>query len=176
MLFSAPASLLVPVFELLFRNARVGVDTPQSLNSNPLKFELRHLHATAANDSAHIIFSDLSPQKLASSKIRSSYTSGSSKSTYNIPTRRIATYKPTSSHERGQRPRNLGSGQSEALEWDIEEIPGPDVEKRETLLELAKMTNNAYLEPEETGWYDIGSWNSVRLSNLYVFCFINHSL
>jgi len=166
MLFSTPASLLVPVFELLFRNAPVAVDTPRSLNSNPLKFELRHLHATAANDSAHVIFSDITPQKL-SSKIRSSGTSGCIRPTYNIPTRRVTTYKPTSFHDR--RSRNPRFGQSEAFEWDIEEIPGPDVEKRETLLELAKMTNNAYLEPEETGWYDIGSWNSVRFPSMYVF-------
>src|SRR6266508_2417246 len=159
MLFSAFASLLVPLFDWLCKNARV--DTPQSLNSNPLKFELRHLHATAANDAARIIFSDVMPQNLVSSD-----TSGSTKPTYNIPTRRITTYKPTSFHEHERAcSKNLRFGQSEALDWDIEEIPGPDVEKRETLLELAKMTNNAYLEPDEPGWYDIGSWNSVGLPN-----------
>ncbi|KAG5221375.1 lipase atg [Salix suchowensis] len=36
--------------------------------------------------------------------------------------------------------------------WDEpEEVDGPDVENRQTLLELAKMTNNAYLEPDQDG-------------------------
>jgi lipase ATG15 len=47
--------------------------------------------------------------------------------------------------------------------WEEDEIVGPDVESRETLLLLAKMTNNAYLEPGEAGWYDLGDgWNAVR--------------
>jgi len=48
------------------------------------------------------------------------------------------------------------------LDWLEDEIIGPDVEKRETLLELAKMTNNAYVEPEDPAWYELGSeWNVV---------------
>jgi hypothetical protein len=40
---------------------------------------------------------------------------------------------------------------------------GPDVESRATLLELAKMTNNAYVEPDDPAWYDLGAnWNDVR--------------
>ena len=36
------------------------------------------------------------------------------------------------------------------------------MESRETLLELAKMTNNAYVEPSDPAWYDLGTgWNSV---------------
>ena len=53
--------------------------------------------------------------------------------------------------------------ESQALQWDEEEIVGPDVESRETLLELAKMTNNAYVEPEDPYWYDLeGKWSEVR--------------
>ncbi|EKM58524.1 uncharacterized protein PHACADRAFT_53577, partial [Phanerochaete carnosa HHB-10118-sp] len=45
-------------------------------------------------------------------------------------------------------------------DWDEDEIEGPDVESRKTLLNLAKMTNNAYLEPGEAEWYDLGGdWN-----------------
>ena len=41
----------------------------------------------------------------------------------------------------------------------------PDVTSRETLLMLAKMTSNAYIYPEETGWYDLdGEWNVVSSS------------
>ena len=53
--------------------------------------------------------------------------------------------------------------------WDWEEIsvPGPDVESRETLLQLAKMSNNAYVEPGDPYWYDLGgNWNSVRVPRL----------
>lgn len=54
-------------------------------------------------------------------------------------------------------------GQSEPLQWDEEEISSPDVDSRETLLELAKMTNNAYVQPDDPEWYELGGgWNSVR--------------
>jgi len=48
-------------------------------------------------------------------------------------------------------------GQSLSLAWDDEELTAPDVESRETLLELAKMTNNAYVEPDDPAWYDLGA-------------------
>ena len=52
--------------------------------------------------------------------------------------------------------------ESEAIDWDEIEVEGPDVEDRETLLLLAKMTNNAYLMPDEQGWYPLGDhWNVV---------------
>jgi len=53
-------------------------------------------------------------------------------------------------------------GQTELLDWVEDETIAPEVEHRESLLELAKMTNNAYVEPDDPAWYDIGSWNSVR--------------
>jgi putative lipase involved disintegration of autophagic bodies len=50
------------------------------------------------------------------------------------------------------------------LNWEEEEIIGPDVEKRETLLLLAKMANDAYVEPNDPAWYELpGEWNIVRL-------------
>jgi putative lipase involved disintegration of autophagic bodies len=54
-------------------------------------------------------------------------------------------------------------GQSAALDWDEDEISGPDVSKRETLLLLAKMTSNAYIEPYTNGWYNLtDEWDIVR--------------
>jgi putative lipase involved disintegration of autophagic bodies len=48
--------------------------------------------------------------------------------------------------------------------WDEDEVLGPDVSKRSVLQLLAKMTNNAYLNPGEAGWYDLGSnWTAVRV-------------
>lgn len=49
------------------------------------------------------------------------------------------------------------------LTWDEIPVAGPDVEKRETLLQLAKMTYDAYYEPGDKDWYDLGpDWNTVR--------------
>ena len=48
------------------------------------------------------------------------------------------------------------------------DVEGPDVESRETLLLLAKMTNNAYLSPGEQGWYELGDrWNVVSVSSAH---------
>jgi lipase ATG15 len=62
--------------------------------------------------------------------------------------------------------------QSEILDWIEDQTVAPDVENRETLLELAKMTNNAYVERDDPAWYDIGPWNIVRSPSLCVFNFI----
>ncbi|KAG8888083.1 putative lipase atg15 [Tulasnella sp. 332] len=44
----------------------------------------------------------------------------------------------------------------ETLDWEEGEVIGPDIESRETLLELAKMTNNAYEERDNPAWYSLG--------------------
>lgn len=55
--------------------------------------------------------------------------------------------------------------QSALLDWDEEETVGPDTESRDTLLVLAKMTSNAYLQPDDKGWYSLGeNWTTVRLA------------
>jgi len=52
-------------------------------------------------------------------------------------------------------------GQSGLLDWDVAEMQGPNPSNRETLLTLAKMTSNAYNEPSDKDWYDLGQdWNS----------------
>jgi putative lipase involved disintegration of autophagic bodies len=52
--------------------------------------------------------------------------------------------------------------QNDASIWQESDILGPNVTERETLLTLAKMTNNAYNKPTDEEWYDLGSdWNSV---------------
>jgi putative lipase involved disintegration of autophagic bodies len=52
------------------------------------------------------------------------------------------------------------------MHWEEHEVLAPDVESRHTLLGLAKMTNNAYVN--ETGdpyWYDLGgNWTSVSVN------------
>jgi putative lipase involved disintegration of autophagic bodies len=91
--------------------------------------------------------------------------SGSTKATYSIHTSSIKTHRPSSfaSFSNAQL-RSLQFGKNEWVDWEEGGILGPNVESRETLLELAKMTNNAYLEPDETGWCSLnGTWNVVRL-------------
>ncbi|KAK9762207.1 putative lipase atg15 [Basidiobolus ranarum] len=43
-----------------------------------------------------------------------------------------------------------------AVKWDEEEIWVPDMEDKETVLTLAKMTYNTYLAPKTSSWYDLG--------------------
>jgi lipase ATG15 len=115
-----------------------------------LNFELRHQHAVLPN--THVIFSD----------VPTTYMDG--RTSYEVQTRRITTHRPPSFEAHSQaRLRSIRRAQSEALQWDEEEIIGPDVESRETLLQLAKMSNNAYLTPDNAGWYDLeGKWFEVR--------------
>lgn len=60
------------------------------------------------------------------------------------------------------RVQSMKFGQSQTLNWEQEIVLGPNVESRETLLELAKMSNNAYVEVGDPGWYELGEeWNTV---------------
>jgi len=147
------ASLLVHLFISFFTgNHRNNV-------SPALKFELRHLHAVSSS-SATVLFSDVSSPELLRSHTLSDH-SGSTKATYSIHTSSIKTHRPSSfASFSNARLRSLHFGKNEWVDWEEDEILGPNVESRETLLELAKMTNNAYLEPDETGWYSLnGTWN-----------------
>jgi putative lipase involved disintegration of autophagic bodies len=63
------------------------------------------------------------------------------------------------------------STQNAGLIWNEEVVLGPDVQSRETLLLLAKMTNNAYLNPGEAGWYEMGkNWAVVS-----AYCSVLHA-
>jgi putative lipase involved disintegration of autophagic bodies len=59
-------------------------------------------------------------------------------------------------------------GQSAMLDWEEDEVHGPDVTRRETLLLLAKMTSNTYFKPDTNGWYNLtDEWNVVRQRRLF---------
>ena len=121
---------------------------PQQVPAPSMRFELRHVHGTAANTS-RIVFADVPP--------RSQFTH---EMTYNIGTVPMKIHKARSQKDFF----SVRSGQSigSELMWDETDVIGPDVRDRETLRMLAKMTNNAYYnELGEKGWYDIGSdWNT----------------
>ena len=160
MLPTSLASLLVHLFISFFP----GNHRLDNIVSPALKFELRHLHAVSSS-SATVLFSDVSSPELLQTYTLSD-PSGSTKATYSIHTSSIKTHRPSSfASFSNARLRSLQFGGNEGVDWEEDEIIGPNVESRETLLELAKMTNNAYLEPDETGWYGLnGTWNVVRLS------------
>ena len=168
MLFPTLARLLVPLFTLFTGDGNVATEGAKPHST--LKFELRHLHATSANNTAHIIFSDVSPRKLGGSR---AHPVSSSPTYYTVRTRPVKTYRPPSLEAHAEaRERSVRFGQSERLDWEEEESVGPDVESRETLLELAKMTNNAYVVPDDPAWYDSGEWNIVRSHKFYFYFYL----
>ncbi|KAF8896085.1 alpha/beta-hydrolase [Infundibulicybe gibba] len=108
-----------------------------------LNFELRHLHAVSAD--SHILFSDVHDHHSVEA----------------LEVRPAAVWRPESvAAVHKARTRSRMFGQSEWVEWSEDKVVAPDVESRKTLLLLAKMTNNAYVPPDDPAWYDIGSkWN-----------------
>lgn len=144
MLFPSVTGLLVPLLFWLYGDHKAA--------KHNLKLELRHYHAVSAE--ARVAFHDARPSHGLAANTSPGYTLRSKP----VKIRRPAS--PSAFAEARQ--RSIRSAQSTLLEWDEDEVSGPDVESRETLLELAKITNNAYLEPGEPGWYELGdNWNVV---------------
>lgn len=115
---------------------------------SPLRFQLRHEHGVSTD--SRTIFADVPPSFTAE--------------TYQISTTDVKTYYPDSfTSFTNARTRSMRHMQSEPLTWKDKDVAGPNVEKRETLLQLAKMTYNSYALPASGDWYDLGSeWNTVR--------------
>ncbi|KAG2049470.1 alpha/beta-hydrolase [Suillus hirtellus] len=110
----------------------------------PLSFQLRHEHALT-NDS-RVIFSNVDPLFAADSFVMS--------------TSNIQTHRPQSAKAfHGARLRSIRYDQSEQVLWDTADVLGPNVEERETLLTLAKMTSNAYTSSTASDWYTPEGWN-----------------
>jgi hypothetical protein len=132
----------------------LSTNTPPQATRNQLHFELRHQYALS--NSTRFIFTDI--PKISSGDV----------TPYSVKTREITSYKPSYFVPYSRRPsRPLKLDQSENGDWDEVEILGPDVESREVLLELAKMTHNAYLEVDDSQWYDLGgNWTSVSHQSL----------
>ncbi len=126
---------------------------PGPPRSNVLNFHLRHFHV--ATSSAHVYFAD-APHDLSPARSLAS-------SPLSIVTSPLRTTRP-SSPDHFQAARHLSKlGQSALLDWQEDEVSGPDVTRRETLLLLAKMTGNTYFEPHKPGWYNLtDNWNVVR--------------
>lgn len=158
--FMLPLALLQFLYSALEWSYHDFSTSPRSVRSTdagtlPLGFELRHVHAVSPE--ARVVWADV---KQADSLILESASPP-----YFVQTRAMKSTKP-SSHDDFLRARSLTrvQRQSANLDWDEDDIIGPDVESREAILDLAKMTNNAYVQPDEPGWYDLGSqWNVVSV-------------
>ncbi|KAF7363580.1 putative lipase ATG15 [Mycena sanguinolenta] len=56
--------------------------------------------------------------------------------------------------------RSIHLEESERLEWDPQEVLGPDIEDRHTLAQLSRMAGNAYARPGQKNWYEVDeAWN-----------------
>lgn len=82
-----------------------------------------------------------------------------------LRTRPTTVYRPRSLHAlRDARTRSLRYQESpiDPLEWNIKQVPGPDIEDRHTLAQLARMSGNAYALPGWPRWYEVDQpWNQV---------------
>ena len=141
--------LIAPLLSVLkYQDTYSAAQVPQQL-----AFSLRHQHAVA-NDS-RILFADAPPSFLTTE--------------YILSTKYIRTHRPRSSEAFNKARMNAFlNSQTDADLWTMSDTSAPNVDNRETLLELAKMTSNAYYEHEGKGWYDLGSYwgNKVRLDTV----------
>ena len=161
-LYGQTSSMLLPIplanLALSFLNKLFPTHVAQHPHirpppSNALNFHLRHFHV--ATSSAHVYLSDVPHDLSPASSLESAPLS--------IFTSPLRISRP-SSHDHFQAARHVSKrGQSAMLDWQEDEVPGPDVTRRETLLLLAKMTSNTYFEHGSRGWYNLtDEWNVVR--------------
>ena len=160
-----PTSLLLWItFPLLSSATQILFNSPPRPN-NSLSFQLRHIHAVT--NTRRIVFADVQPGSSLDGLLGED-------NEYAVMTKPIRTHRPSSfaSHERARLKafrwdKHFKNDGIEELIWSDEEIIGPNVTDRETLLQLAKMTNNAYADGKNGNgreWYEIGKeWNTVRV-------------
>ncbi|KAF6758290.1 Alpha/Beta hydrolase protein [Ephemerocybe angulata] len=134
MLFSLPLAIQALVTTFL------GVSEPQQ--PPPLTFELRHEHRLT--NTSRIVFSDVKQSNFAAERV------------YRIP-RKILKIPRPSSHEDflAARTMSMKDDMSMMLDWQEDEIPGPDVSSRDDLLQFAHMAFNTYYADNTTEWYDV---------------------
>ena len=122
-------------------------------SDNGLTFHLKHIHA--ATSSAQVYFKDFPLDLLSSNGL--AYPPA-----VPIPTSSMRTLRPPSLHEFTAARHMSRRGQNAILNWAEDEVSGPDVTRRETLLLLAKMTSNSYYVPGHGKWYNLtDEWNLV---------------
>ncbi|KAJ7613852.1 Alpha/Beta hydrolase protein [Mycena polygramma] len=113
---------------------------------SPIRFQLRHEHAVI--NGSRSVFSN----------VQSLFWGNH----YELSTAQIKTHRPRSAAAYSDaRISSMRHGQSLPFIWDGVEVLGPDVTRRETLLQLATMTHNSYYgEPSHKSWYPLNGWNA----------------
>jgi len=136
-------------------NLLLWTDTNRSDATPPLRFQLRHEHAVS--NASRVVLSDI--------------VTSFAPEVYGVNTQHVISHRPSSvSAYSSARFRSLKYAQSDALLWKEKDVVGPHVTDRETLLTLAKMTNNAYNQPGDKAWYESGPWNSVSHIAVLIRC------
>lgn len=139
-----PATLQLLLASVLWPNAPAQV---AQTSEWPLRFQLKHLHGVT--NGTRTIFHNV-PAALAPE-------------TFSLTTAPLTAHRPPSlAAFHSARWRSYALGQSEALGWEPVDVRAPNVSSRANLLTLAKMTNNAYSDPADKDWYELGDdWGVV---------------
>lgn len=146
---------------------QTSLETP----SSTLNFTLRHIHA---HKGAKVVFKDISPAHLYAIQA----TQPEFETSFSLSPKIVSTYKARNQAQyfaarnenkqrawRRRRGELVEEGEVE-VDWDRWDVPGPDTSKRDTLQVLAKMTWNAYIQPDDGTWYDLGDeWGTVGLKS-----------
>ena len=131
-----PSALLSYLINWLSAFSLFNNSIKPDARSNELTFHLRHFHA---HSGARVLFADLHPGLLPSGNT-------TSEQSFTVKTRRRTTHKPRSHVDFLEaRRRSIVQRESVPVVWNAEEVEAPDVEHRETLLMMAKMTYDAYV-------------------------------
>jgi lipase ATG15 len=146
MLLGLPATLQGLISAVLWAT------TPPQPTNPALTFHLRHRHAII-NDS-RIVFSNL-PEV-------ASY-SGEETTEFTVPTLTTSIPRPESFEAFSIARRSWKPGLTPVFAWEHSDVVAPDVSRRSTLQQLAKMSSNSYFSDNSTSeWYDLfGGWRSM---------------
>ncbi|KAF9481321.1 alpha/beta-hydrolase [Pholiota conissans] len=145
MLYGLPATLQGLISTFLWASS------PSKPSISPITFQLRHRHAIT-NDS-RVIFSNYEP----------SASFAGEGTEFTIPVQTTTIPRPESHAAFMAARSNYQRDVTPALNWVDWEVPTPDVTKRSTLLQMAKMAFNAYAPDNSSAsdWYDISDgWRS----------------
>lgn len=122
-----------------------------------LGFQLRHVHALLP-DGSYSLFKDV-PSHHQGSYPPCSSSERMSKTERMLHTIPMMVPKPHFIHPSSDNRRKA----FDIERWESKSVLAPNVSDRWTLYELAKMCNNAYHEPHDDKWYDLGGRYHVRL-------------
>lgn len=146
MLINLPATLNALISTLLWATAPTEQNIPPAIT-----FQLRHRHA--ATNASRIIFSDIPSEP--------SSFGDDVETQFSIQTKVNRIPRPESFAAFNKARRNPQRAVTPALDWHHWDVASPDVSKRTTLLQLAKMSLDAYKADNTTEWYDLSdSWKS----------------